>query len=81
MNPTTATGLPTRTVVDTAPEQLRELADSYNLPNVFEHGAVGTLADTFDANSLLNKYIPKLMEAVDSLGRTKFLLCWKPDDF
>lgn len=81
MNPTTATGLPAKTVVDTAPEQLRELADSYNLPNVFEHGAVGTLADTFDANSLLNKYIPKLMEAVDSLGRTKFLLCWKPDDF
>jgi hypothetical protein len=60
MNPTTATGLPTHTVVTVAPEQLRGLADSYNLPNVFEHGAVGTLADTFDANALLNKYLPKL---------------------
>jgi hypothetical protein len=50
LNPTTATGLPNLTVVSTAPEQLRELADTYNLPNVFEHGAVGVLADTFDAN-------------------------------
>lgn len=81
MNPTTATGLPTHTVVTVAPDQLRGLADSYNLPNVFEHGAVGTLADTFDANALLNKYLPKLQEAVDSLGRIKFLFYWKPDDF
>lgn len=81
MNPTTATGLPNSTVVSAAPEQLRGLADSYNLPNVFEHGAVGTLADTFDANSLLSKYIPKLQEAVDSIGRIKFLFYWKPDDF
>ena len=81
MNPTTATGLPNATVVSVSPDQLRDLADSYNLPNVFEHGVVGSLADTFDANSLLDKYIPKLQEAVDSLGRIKFLLYWKPDDF
>lgn len=81
MNPTTATGLPTVTVLTTAPEQLRGIADMYNLPNVFEHGAVGTLADTFDANQLLNKYIPKIMEAIDSLGRIKFLFFWKPNDF
>lgn len=81
MNPTTATGLPNTTVVTVPPEQLRDLADSYNLPNVFEHGVVGTLADTFDAGSLLEKYIPRLLEAVDSLGRIKFLLYWKPDDF
>lgn len=81
MNPTTATGLPNMTVVTTAPDQLRGLADSYNLPNVFEHGAVGALADTFDANTLLNKYLPKLQEAVDCLGRIKFLFYWKPNDF
>lgn len=81
MNPTTATGLPNLTVVTTAPEQLRDLAETYNLPNVFEHGAVGALADTFDANTLVNKYVDKLQEAVDSLGRTKFLFYWKPDDF
>lgn len=81
LNPTTATGLPNATVVSVSPDQLRDLADSYNLPNVFEHGLVGTLADTFDANSLLDKYIPKLQEAVDSLGRIKFLIYWKPDDF
>ena len=81
LNPTTATGLPNLTVVSTAPEQLRELADTYNLPNVFEHGAVGVLADTFDANQLITKYINKLQEAVDSLGRMKFLIYQKPEDF
>lgn len=81
LNPTTATGLPSITVATTDPSQLRQLADAYNLPNVFEHGVVGTLADTFDASSLLDKYIPKLQDALDSLGRTKFLFYWKPDDF
>lgn len=81
MNPTTATGLPTITILNTAPDQLRQVADMYNLPNVFEHGAVGVLADTFDANQLLYKYIPKILEAVDSLGRIKFLYYWKPEDF
>lgn len=81
LNPTTATGLPNLTVVSTAPDQLRELADTYNLPNVFEHGAVGVLADTFDANQLITKYINKLQEAVDSLGRMKFLMYQKPEDF
>ena len=39
------------------------------------------MADTFDANTLVTKYVDKLQEAVDSLGRTKFLFYWKPDDF
>lgn len=81
LNPTTATGLPNLTVVSTDPEQLRGLADTYQLPNVFEHGMVGTLADTFDANRLMDKYLPKLHEALDAIGRTLFLFYWKPDDF
>lgn len=81
MNPTTATGLPNLTVATTAPEDLRQLADTYHLPNVFEHGMIGTLADTFNATAMVDKYIPKLEEGVDALGRTKFLLHWCPDDF
>lgn len=81
MNPTTTTGLPNLTVATTAPEDLRALADTYHLPNVFEHGVIGTLADTFDAAVLVDKYIPKIEDGVDALGRIKFLLHWCPTDF
>lgn len=81
LNPTTATGLPNLTVATTDPHKLRDLADTYQLPHVFEHGLVASLADTFDANRLMDKYIPKLHEALDAIGRTLFLFYWKPDDF
>lgn len=81
LNPTTATGLPDLTVATTSPEDLRTLADTYHLPHVFEHGMIGTLADTFNAIAMIDKYIPKLEEGVDALGRTKFLIHWCPDDF
>lgn len=81
LNPTTATGLPDLTVATTSPEDLRALADAYHLPNVFEHGIIGTLAETFNAVPLVDKYLEKIEEGVDSLGRTKFLIHWCPDDF
>lgn len=81
MNPTTSTGLPNLTVTTTAPEDLRALADAYSLPHVFDHAAVGTLADTFNAMSLMSKYIPAIEDAVDALGRIKFLFYWMPEDF
>lgn len=81
MNPTTATGLPDLTVTTTAPEDLRALADTYSLPHVFDHAAVGTLADTFNAMALMNKYIPAIEDAVDAIGRIKFLFYWLPEDF
>lgn len=81
LNPTSVTGLPNLTVVTTAPEELRALADTYNLANVFEHAAVGTLANTFNALPLIDKYIPKLEGCLDSLGRIKFLMFWRPGDF
>lgn len=81
MNPTSTTGLPNLTVATTSPEDLRALADTYHLPHVFEHGVIGTLADTFNSVVLLDKYIPKLEDGVDALGRIKFLLHWCPTDF
>lgn len=81
LNPTSVTGLPNLTVVTTAPEELRSLADTYNLANVFEHAAVGTLANTFNALPLIDKYTPKLETCLDALGRIKFLMFWRPGDF
>lgn len=81
LDPTSPTGLPNLTVATTAPEELRALADTYKLPNVFEHAAIGTLANTFNAEPLVSKYISKLEDAVDALGRLKFLIYWCPNDF
>lgn len=81
MNPTTATGLPDLTVTTTAPEDLRALADTYSLPHVFDHAAVGTLADSFNAMTLMTRYIPAIEDAVDAMGRIKFLFYWLPEDF
>lgn len=81
LNPTSPTGLPDSTVVSTDPADLQALADVYKVPHVFEHGVVGTLAETFNAMSMLDKYIPKIEDGVDALGRIKFLLHWCPNDF
>lgn len=81
MNPTTPTGLPDSTVAAADPADLQGLADLYKLPHVFDHAVVGTLADTFNAMPLVRKYIPRLEEGVDALGRIKFLLHWCPNDF
>lgn len=69
------------TLFTTSPVQLAEMARSMNLPQVFEHGAVGSLIKTFDAISMLDKYIPKLEDALDAMGRIIFLYYWKPEDF
>lgn len=81
VNSTSLTGLPNSTVVDTDPSELRELADTYSLPNVFEHGVIGTLANTYNAVALVDKYVAKLEDGVDALGRIKFLLHWCPQEF
>lgn len=81
MNPTTVTGLPNATVVSVNPTDLRALADTYKLPHVFEHSVVGSLADTFNAMALLDKYVPRIEDAVDSLFRLLFLIYWRPGDF
>jgi hypothetical protein len=42
---------------------------------------VGELVKTYDASAMIQKYIPKMEDALDCLGRLLFLLYWKPDDF
>lgn len=63
------------------PEQLKQLADSKHLPFVFEHGVVGSLVKTFDAGAMIDKYLPNMENALDSIGRMIFLFYWKPKDF
>lgn len=80
-NPTSASGLPDSTVLSSDPADLQPLADTYKLPNVFEHGVVGTLANAFNAMPLVDKYVAKLEDGVDVLGRLKFLIHWCPQNF
>ncbi|MCW4026200.1 MAG: hypothetical protein NWE76_01790, partial [Candidatus Bathyarchaeota archaeon] len=72
-------GVPIHVLMNSSPEELAQMAE--NVPQVFEHGVVGSLAQTFDSTAMVDKYIPKLEEALDSIGRMLFLYYWKPGDF
>lgn len=64
-----------------APEQLAQYAQQNKLPHVFEHGVIGELVNTFDANILVPRYLPEVEKGLDHLGRLLFLVYWKPGDF
>jgi hypothetical protein len=74
-------GLRKEVLMSKTPKQLAELGVDMKLPHVFEHGLMGSLVDTFDSASMLDKYIPKLEDGVDAMGRILFLFYWKPQDF
>jgi hypothetical protein len=63
------------------PMQLADIQKSQNLPNVFEHKLIGSLIKTFDAAASMERYIPKMEEGLDAIGRSLFLFFWKPADF
>ena len=73
--------LPAAVLESASPNQLAQLAQSEDLPNVFEHGAVASLVKTFDSSATIDKYIPKLVDALDAQGRILFLFYWKPKDY
>lgn len=64
-----------------APEKLQQLTQGSQVPNLLEHGLVGSLISTYDSGSLIGSYIPKLEDGLDHLGRLLFLIYWKPTDF
>jgi hypothetical protein len=74
-------GLGNDQLLNMQPDQIAQLAQQGDMPAVFEHGVIGSLVHTFDANALVAGYLPKLEDAVDALGRTMFLFYWKPTDF
>tara|TARA_B100000035_G_C21025812_1_gene566153 strand:- start:612 stop:2825 length:2214 start_codon:yes stop_codon:yes gene_type:complete len=63
------------------PNELAAMADQLGVPSLFEHGVVGSLANTYDSRMLIDKYFPDLEKALDRLGRMVFLFYWKPEDF
>lgn len=64
-----------------SPEAIAQFATSNKLPNVFEHGVVGSMVQVYDSLSMIDKYLPELEAAQDRLGRILFLFYWKPRDF
>jgi hypothetical protein len=74
-------GFPKDVLMSSSPEQLAQMASQQDSPQVFEHGVVGSLVQTFDAVSMINKYLPDMEQALDRLGRILFLFYWKPRDF
>lgn len=65
-----------------SPEELARISDAHSLPHVFDHGVLGALATkTFDAIAQVDKYLPKIEEGVDHLGRILFLFRYRPADF
>lgn len=63
------------------PMQLFEMAQEQNMPNLFDHGVVGSLLQTYDSMALVDRYLPDLETALDCMGRILFLFYWKPEDF
>lgn len=71
----------TDTVPTESPMQLYELSKNRGVGNLFEHGVVGSLTQTYDSMAMLDKYLPDMEQALDRVGRILFLYYWKPEDF
>lgn len=74
-------GMSKQQLMSMSPDQISQFATSNELPNVFEHGLVGSLTQVYDSMSMIDKYIPDLEEGLDRQGRILFLFYWKPRDF
>lgn len=69
------------TIDQMQPMELYAMSQEKGMPNLFEHGMVGSLVNTYDSAALIEKYIPALEEGLDRIGRILFLFYWKPEDF
>jgi hypothetical protein len=69
------------TIDQMQPRELYALSQEKGMPNLFEHGMVGSLVNTYDGAALIEKYIPALEDGLDRIGRILFLFYWKPEDF
>lgn len=77
----TNNGISTEELMRLSPDQLMNLQTTRNAPSVFDAGAVATLIHTEDAMGYVDKFYPKLVDALDALGRIQFLIYWKPKEF
>lgn len=74
-------GMSKEQLMTMSPDQIAQFASSNQLPNVFEHGLVGSLVQVYDSVAMIDKYLPDMEEGLDRLGRILFLFYWKPRDF
>ena len=74
-------GAPIDVLLNSSPDQLAQLSQQDSMPNMFEHGVVGSLVNTYDSGSMLDKYLPDMEKGLDRAGRILFLFYWKPGDF
>jgi hypothetical protein len=74
-------GLASHIILGAPVDQLENLKAQAGVPNVFEHGLIGSLVHTYDSASMVDKYLPDMEAALDRLGRLLFLYYWKPRDF
>lgn len=63
------------------PEEIAQAAQTMSQPHMFDPGIVGSMVDTYDAISMVDKWLPKLEASLDATGRMVFLYYWKPGDF
>lgn len=76
-----AKDVPMQVIMQGSPQQIAEYAAMKQLPHVFDHGVMASLAKTHDAGLFLDQYIPKLEDGIDTMARCLFMYYWKPDDW
>lgn len=74
-------GVPEALLFGASPEMIAQFSETEQLPQVFDHGVIGSLTGTYDSGSMIDNFLDDLEVALDRLGRILFLLYWKPADF
>lgn len=67
--------------VTASPMQMFEVAQNTGVRSVFDHGVIGSLVSTYDATTMIEKFLPDLKQGLDKIARMIFLYYWKPEDF
>ncbi len=75
-------GLPADAVMSMSPEDLALMSQKYDMPHIFDHQVIGSLAgNTYDTIEQVRQYMPDIETGVDRFGRILFLLRYRPADF
>ena len=75
-------GLPADALMGQSPEELASMAQKYDMPQIFDHQVIGSLAgNTYDTIEQVRQYVPDLETGVDRYARILFLLRYRPADF
>jgi hypothetical protein len=63
------------------PTQVDNFAKNVGMRQIFEHGVIGSLLKEFDAQAVVERYLPDLEQGLDRTGRLLFLANWSSADF